>query len=159
MVGPAMNSRTRMSRPGTCSRTRGPIPVVAAALVLCTSLARLIAHRFTAVDRHVLLVADVKRAQAPRDLARDGGPLVAIHGEAKAGLERVVEQTHVGAVIAITLLHAQGVQDAIAAGRDVELAAGRHQAVPDLTGPRWIHVQLPAELADVGHALCEQADP
>src|SRR5690348_4685846 len=40
IVGPGMNSRTITSTPATCSRTFGPMPVVAAALVLNTSFAR-----------------------------------------------------------------------------------------------------------------------
>src|SRR6266852_2918830 len=40
MVGPSMNSKTMTSRAGITSSTLGPIPVVASALVLCTSLTR-----------------------------------------------------------------------------------------------------------------------
>ena len=40
IVGPGMNSSTMTSTPGTCSRTLGPMPVEAAAMVLNTSFSR-----------------------------------------------------------------------------------------------------------------------
>ena len=75
------------------------------------------------------------------------------HAETKAGLERVVEQAHVGPVVAVTLLHAQRIEDAIAARPDVHIASGGQQAIPDLAGPSGLGVELPSELADVGHPL------
>ena len=41
---------------------------------------------------------------------------------------------------------------AVAGGRDAVRRAGRHQRVEDLAGVADRHVQLPAELADIGDA-------
>ena len=113
-------------------------------------------HRLPAIDRDVLFSADRKGAQSARDLAPNGWPLVAVHTEAQPSFERVVQRPHVGPVVAITLLHAEGVEDAIAAGRDAEVASGIHQPIPHLSGPSRIDVELPAKLAHVGDALCKK---
>src|SRR5207249_10434083 len=116
-------------------------------------------HCLTAISRHVLLAADRQRAQPPREVRlRSLEGLVPVeisfvkpHAETKAGLERVVEQAHVGPVVAVTLLHAQRIKDAIAARPDVRTASGGLPAIPDLAGPSGLGVELPSELADVGH--------
>src|SRR5207302_844188 len=106
-----------------------------------------------AIDRDVLFGTDRKRAQSARDLAPNGWPLVAVHTEAKPSFERGVQRPHVGPVVAIALLHAEGVEDAIAARRDAEFASGIQQPIPHLSGPSRIDVELPAKRAHGGDAL------
>src|SRR5712671_5981285 len=109
--------------------------------------------RLPSIDRHVTLVADGQRPKPPRDLSWDGGPFGLVHGEAQAGLEGVVEEAHVRAVVAVALLHSKRVEDPIAAWRDAGLTARGHQPIPYLPGPGRVGIKLPAQLADVGHAL------
>src|SRR6185295_17675412 len=73
--------------------------------------------------------------------------------ETKAGLERVVARGEVGPEVAVALLEAEGVEGAVAPRRDPVRLADRHQPVPDLHGPLARHVELEAELADVGDPL------
>ena len=71
---------------------------------------------------------------------------------AEAGLERRVIGADVGAPGAVALLEPQRLDGAIAGVGDAERLAGVHQRIVD--GERVLDgdVQLPAELADVGHA-------
>src|SRR5205823_768931 len=93
------------------------------------------------------------------DLAVDPRPLAAIHAEPEPGLVRVFEQAHVGAVVAVTHLHPQGVQHAISRGRHSEFLAPSHQPIPDLASPGRLDVQLPTQLAHIGDTLCEHSNP
>src|SRR2546428_4434184 len=119
------------------------------------------------VDGEVLVVADQQSPQAPRDARRPGRhqrvppvevALVEADAEAKPGLQRIVEQGEVGAVVAITLLHAQRVQRSVATGPDVKPSPGGHQAIPDLDRQRGRNIKLPAQLADVGNPLGEDVE-
>src|SRR4029077_5099218 len=82
-------------------------------------------HRLASVDRLVLFAAHRQGAEPPRGLAPDRAPLPWGGAEAKPGLEWIVEEPHVGAVVAVALLHPQRVEHPIAAWRDPEFAAGR----------------------------------
>src|SRR5581483_2067491 len=80
-------------------------------------------------------------------LAADEVALVHLHGEAEAGLERRRLGGEVAPPRAIPLLEAERLDRAVAARRDA-LDAER---VPQRRAVLGGAVQLPAELADVGH--------
>src|ERR1700704_5405214 len=73
--------------------------------------------------------------------------------EAQPGLERVVEEGEVRAVIAVALLHTEGIERTVPAGPDTRLAPRIHQSVPYLACPARFEVQLPAVLAHVRDPL------
>src|SRR5207247_6176647 len=106
-----------------------------------------------AVGREVVRAAECGGARPPRDVAIDGWPLLAVHGKAQARSIWVVQQAHVGPVVAVAHLHTKRIEHPVAAGRYPELPAGGHQPVPHLAGPGLVDVQLPAQLADIRHAL------
>src|SRR6266704_3993673 len=119
------------------------------------------------VDGEVLLVADQQSPQAPGDARRPGGhecvppvevALVEADAKPKPGLQRIVEEGEVGAVVAITLLHAQRVQRSVAARPDTNLPPRGHQAIPHLDGQPGFDIKFPAQLADVGHSLGEDVE-
>src|SRR2546427_512713 len=127
-----------------------------------TDAGPLLSHSLPAVDRLVLLAADLQRAQPPADAALTPGQqlfaaverrLLEADAEAQARLQRVVEQGQVGAVIAVALFHPQRVERAIAARHDARAVTCFHQPVPDLAGPRRVEIQLPAELTDISDTL------
>src|SRR5437773_2262928 len=119
------------------------------------------------INGEVLLVADQQRPQAPRDARRPGGhecvppvevALVEADAKPKPGLQRIVEEGEVGAVVAITLLHAQRVQRSVATRPDTNLPPRGHQAIPHLDGQPGFDIKFPAQLADVGHPLGEDVE-
>ena len=77
------------------------------------------------------------------------GPASEPDERAEPGLERGVEHRQVGAEVAVALLHAQGVERAIAERFEPELGAGGPQPIPDGDRPFDRRRQLPAELAGV----------
>ena len=119
--------------------------------------------RLAAVDRRVVVAPDEERPQPPgRLLAVERGTAVEVllpgDAEIEAGFERVVARREVGAEVAVALLEAKRVEDAIAARRDPVLLAGSHQAVPHLHGLLARDVELEAELADVRDPLRQDRD-
>src|SRR6202011_6214144 len=76
--------------------------------------------------------------------------------EAEPGLERVVEEGEVGAVIAVALLHPEGIERTVSPGPDSRRTARIHQSVPHLASPAGIEVELPAVLAHVGDPLSQR---
>src|SRR5207253_8355360 len=121
----------------------------------------------SAVDGEVLLVAHQQRAQTPSDARRPGGQqrvpaveiaLVEAQAEPKSGLQRIVQQGEVGAVVAVTLLHPQRVERSVATRSDIKTLPGGYQAIPDLDRQPRFDIKFPAQLADVGHPLGEEVE-
>src|SRR3989442_12791669 len=124
-------------------------------------------YGLSTVNREVLLVADQQSPQAPRDARRPGGhqrvppveiAVVEADAEPKPGLQRIVQQGEVGAVVAVTLLHPQRVQRSVATRPDTKPAAGGHQAIPPRDRQTGLDVKLPTELADVRDTLSEDVE-
>src|SRR6202011_887790 len=116
------------------------------------------------IDGDVLLLADQQCTQAPLDprgLCRDQRlppieiALVEAHAEPEPGLQRIVQQGEVCSVVAVTLLHPQRVQRSVSTRPNAKLSPGSYQAIPYLHCDTGFQVELPAQLADVGHALGE----
>src|SRR2546423_3837933 len=121
----------------------------------------------SAVDGEVLLVAHQQGPQTPSDARRPGGQqrvpaveiaLVEAHAEPKSGLQRIVQQGEVGAVVPVTLLHPQRVERSVATWPDIKSSPGVHQAIPDLDRQPRLDIKFPAQLADVGHPLGEDVE-
>src|SRR5207249_11198134 len=79
--------------------------------------------RLSAIDGRVLVVADQQGAQTPRDagslrrqerLPSIEFALVEADAEPEPGLQRIVEEGEVGAVVPVTLLHPKRVQRSVA---------------------------------------------
>ena len=112
-------------------------------------------HRLPTINGQVFLAADHERTQPTLDCVSQEVPLGLLYAKTQARLVRVVEQAHVGAVVAVPLFHAERIEDPVTTGPDSEGHPGVQQSVPDLSGRRGFDVELPPQLADVGHALSE----
>src|SRR5256885_5643616 len=119
------------------------------------------------INREVLLVADQQGAETPPDPGGLGGhervppieiALVEADAEAEPGLQRIVQQGEVGAVVAVTLLHPQRVQRSVAARPNAKRSPAGHQAIPDLHRDTGLEIELPPQLADIRHALGEYVE-
>src|SRR5207245_378151 len=86
-------------------------------------------------------------------LASDEVPFVQTHAKAEAGLVRILGRREIGAPVAIALLEPQRVDGLVPRGLDPERPAGAPQRVPDRARAPILDLELPAELAHVGHEL------
>ena len=75
-----------------------------------------------------------------------------LHRPAQPGFERRVIGADIGAPGAVAFLQPQRLDGAVAGVGDAVRRARRHQPVVDIGGVRHRHMQLPAQLADIGHA-------
>ena len=100
----------------------------------------------------------LRRARGEQRLAADETLLVELDGKAEPRLVRVVVGRDVGAPDAIALLEAHRVDRAVAAGDETEVASRLPDRIPEREPELGWAVQLPAELADVGHAQREARD-
>ena len=82
----------------------------------------------------------------------NGGGLVEAHGEAQAGLVRIVLGRDVGTPHPVALLDAQRVDRAVAARDEPVRRARVPERVPQRQAVLGRAVELPAQLPDVGHA-------
>src|SRR5439155_17555893 len=85
-------------------------------------------------------------------------PFVEADAEAEPGLQRIVQQGEVGSVVAVTLLHPQRVERSVPTGPNAKRSPAGHQAIPDLHRDTGLEIELPPELADIGHALGEHVE-
>ena len=98
-------------------------------------------------------LADARIPLAQRGVAADEpGVLPVRHGEAEAGFLRRVLVADVVPPVAIALFQAEGVHRVEPDGGQPEVPTARHELVADAGGELGRHVELPAQLPDVGDA-------
>src|SRR5262245_30802934 len=90
-------------------------------------------------------------------LAADEITLVEPDAEAQPGLERRVLGRDLGAPVAVALLEPERIDCPVAAGAQAGRGARSPERVPERQTGRRLRVELPAQLADVGHSQGEDA--
>src|SRR5262249_5798419 len=92
-------------------------------------------------------------------IAADEIGLVQLHAETKAGLVWRIFGLQLGAPVTITLLEAQRIDTVVAACRYPKWLAGRPECVPHMHPVLGRDMQLPAQLAHIGHAQGQHGRP